>query len=100
MNQLLPRLVATDGLILLECLNEMVERFDGQLMTLDDRLQCDEHGMPGLASETPLEFLTPPRQQFQRSLGIADLVPEIIRPSTECVECGEIIPELGGHHHR
>jgi hypothetical protein len=52
--------------------------------------------MAGFAPVHPFELGAPPRQQTQTLLGIADFVPQIIRPTAETIDVVEILMELFG----
>jgi hypothetical protein len=85
-DQLLPGVVAGHRLVLLEGLDQVVERPEREPVPLDGGCQGDEHRMPRLAREALLELPPPPGQQLQRAVPVPDFVPEIVGPSAEGVE--------------
>ena len=96
-DELLPGVVALHDLVLLERLDEVVEGLDGQVVPLDRRSQGDEHGVARGPVEALLELTPPPGEQLQRTLGVSDLVAEIVGPPAEGVHGGEVVPQVPRH---
>src|SRR5690349_654183 len=66
--------VARHSLILLECLNQMIEKFDRKGVLANSLSQCHEHRMTRLTRAHSAKLLTPPGQQSKALLRIADFV--------------------------
>ena len=94
--QLLEVAIARDGLILLEGLDQIVERLDRQVVLRDGRPQRHEHRMLARARVHRLQFAAPPGEQAQALLRIADLVAQIVRPAAERIDVVEILMQALG----
>ena len=94
--ELIERVVSLNPLILLEGGDQILERLPGDLAFLDRLLQCDKHGMPGGTGVAISQFAPPPVQEFQRSFGSLDFIPQIIRPAAEGIDAVEVLMKLFG----
>ena len=91
LEQLFEILVAGDLLVLLERLDQIVERFLQQIVPRGRVLKRDEHRMLRLARIHGLQFASPPGEQTEAFLGIADLVGQIVGPAAERVDVIEVL---------
>src|ERR1700761_1200185 len=89
-------LITRRGLVLFKGADQPIKRLDRNIAAEYRVFEGDEYGMRGFATIHSLEFASPPGEQAQAFLRIADLIAKIVGPAAEGIHVIEVLMERLG----
>jgi hypothetical protein len=91
--ELLERIVARDALVLLEGVDQIEERLDGDVMAVDGLVEREVDGAGRIAGVTVMQLASEAVEKLERLLDVVNFIAQIVRDSAEGVDVAEILSQ-------